>query len=65
LRDPERGVLRERVSGDGILGHHRKVHLPPGERTTFGVPRALIAAAWHGVRPRRLLGARAERRRPV
>jgi N-carbamoylputrescine amidase len=24
------------VSGDGLLGHHRKVHLPPGERTTFG-----------------------------
>lgn len=23
------------VSGDGILGHHRKVHLPPTERTTF------------------------------
>jgi N-carbamoylputrescine amidase len=24
------------VSGDGILGHHRKVHLPAGERGTFG-----------------------------
>ena len=24
------------VSGDGILGHHRKVHLPPGERGVFG-----------------------------
>jgi len=24
------------VNGDGILGHHRKVHLPPGERATFG-----------------------------
>ena len=24
------------VSGDGILGHHRKVHLPPGERGIFG-----------------------------
>jgi len=23
------------VSGDGILGHHRKVHLPPGERAAF------------------------------
>ncbi len=23
------------VSGDGILGHHRKVHLPPGERGTY------------------------------
>lgn len=24
------------VSGDGILGHHRKVHLPAGERGVFG-----------------------------
>jgi N-carbamoylputrescine amidase len=24
------------VSGDGILGHHRKVHLPVGERGVFG-----------------------------
>ena len=24
------------VSGDGVLGHHRKVHLPPGERGAFG-----------------------------
>jgi N-carbamoylputrescine amidase len=24
------------VTGDGILGHHRKVHLPPGERGAFG-----------------------------
>lgn len=24
------------VSGDGVLGHHRKVHLPPGERGVFG-----------------------------
>ncbi len=24
------------VNGDGILGHHRKVHLPPGERGIFG-----------------------------
>jgi len=23
------------VSGDGVLGHHRKVHLPAGERATF------------------------------
>ena len=23
------------VSGDGVLGHHRKVHLPPGERRAF------------------------------
>lgn len=23
------------LSGDGILGHHRKVHLPPTERSTF------------------------------
>lgn len=23
------------VSGDGVLGHHRKVHLPPGERGAF------------------------------
>jgi N-carbamoylputrescine amidase len=23
------------VSGDGVLGHHRKVHLPPGERFAF------------------------------
>jgi len=23
------------VSGDGILGHHRKVHLPPGERFAY------------------------------
>jgi predicted amidohydrolase len=23
------------VSGDGVLGHHRKVHLPPSERGTF------------------------------
>lgn len=23
------------VTGDGVLGHHRKVHLPPTERTTF------------------------------
>lgn len=23
------------VNGDGILGHHRKVHLPPGERGAF------------------------------
>jgi N-carbamoylputrescine amidase len=24
------------VSGDGVLGHHRKVHLPAGERAVFG-----------------------------
>lgn len=24
------------VNGDGLLGHHRKVHLPPGERAAFG-----------------------------
>jgi predicted amidohydrolase len=24
------------VNGDGLLGHHRKVHLPPAERTVFG-----------------------------
>jgi nitrilase len=24
------------VNGDGVLGHHRKVHLPPGERLAFG-----------------------------
>jgi predicted amidohydrolase len=24
------------VSGDGVLGHHRKVHLPAGERDWFG-----------------------------
>ena len=24
------------VSGDGVLGHHRKVHVPTGERLTFG-----------------------------
>jgi predicted amidohydrolase len=24
------------VNGDGLLGHHRKVHLPPGERAVFG-----------------------------
>lgn len=24
------------VTGDGLLGHHRKVHLPPGERAVFG-----------------------------
>ena len=24
------------VNGDGLLGHHRKVHLPAGERDTFG-----------------------------
>jgi predicted amidohydrolase len=24
------------VSGDGVLGHHRKVHLAPGERGAFG-----------------------------
>ena len=23
------------VSGDGVLGHHRKVHVPPGERALF------------------------------
>ncbi len=23
------------LSGDGVLGHHRKVHLPPGERASF------------------------------
>lgn len=23
------------LSGDGVLGHHRKVHLPPGERGSF------------------------------
>ena len=23
------------LSGDGVLGHHRKVHLPPGERGAF------------------------------
>lgn len=23
------------LSGDGVLGHHRKVHLPPGERSSF------------------------------
>jgi predicted amidohydrolase len=23
------------VTGDGVLGHHRKVHLPPGERFAF------------------------------
>jgi len=23
------------LNGDGILGHHRKVHLPPGERASF------------------------------
>ena len=24
------------VNGDGVLGHHRKVHLPAGERSSFG-----------------------------
>ncbi|MEA2217573.1 MAG: N-carbamoylputrescine amidase [Solirubrobacteraceae bacterium] len=24
------------VNGDGLLGHHRKVHLPAGERASFG-----------------------------
>jgi predicted amidohydrolase len=24
------------VNGDGVLGHHRKVHVPAGERATFG-----------------------------
>jgi predicted amidohydrolase len=24
------------VNGDGVLGHHRKVHLPPGEHGAFG-----------------------------
>jgi len=24
------------VNGDGLLGHHRKVHLPPAERAAFG-----------------------------
>ncbi len=23
------------LNGDGVLGHHRKVHLPPGERASF------------------------------
>jgi predicted amidohydrolase len=23
------------INGDGLLGHHRKVHVPPGERATF------------------------------
>jgi predicted amidohydrolase len=23
------------LNGDGVLGHHRKVHLPPGERSSF------------------------------
>ncbi len=31
------------VSGDGVLGHHRKVHLPPGERAVFAAGREFAA----------------------
>lgn len=31
------------VSGDGILGHHRKVHLPPGERAAFSAGEGFAA----------------------
>jgi N-carbamoylputrescine amidase len=31
------------VNGDGILGHHRKVHLPAGERGAFGAGEGFAA----------------------
>ena len=31
------------LSGDGILGHHRKVHLPAGERASFSAGRGFSA----------------------
>jgi N-carbamoylputrescine amidase len=31
------------VSGDGVLGHHRKVHVPTGERLTFAAGSAFAA----------------------
>jgi predicted amidohydrolase len=31
------------VSGDGVLGHHRKVHLPQGERAAFGAGEGFAA----------------------
>lgn len=31
------------VSGDGILGHHRKIHLPPGEVSTYRAGEQLSA----------------------
>ena len=31
------------VSGDGILGHHRKVHVPPAERSTFNAGEGFAA----------------------
>jgi predicted amidohydrolase len=31
------------VTGDGVLGHHRKVHLPPSERGTFAAGDAFAA----------------------
>ena len=46
------------VNGDGVLGHHRKVHLPPGERevhvpgegfAAFDIGGDLVAASDRGV----------------
>lgn len=31
------------LSGDGLLGHHRKVHLPPGERDSFSPGEGFVA----------------------
>lgn len=31
------------VSGDGVLGHHRKVHLPPGERFAYAAGESFAA----------------------
>jgi predicted amidohydrolase len=31
------------VNGDGILGHHRKVHVPPSERGAFGAGKGFAA----------------------
>jgi predicted amidohydrolase len=31
------------LNGDGVLGHHRKVHLPPGERGSFRAGRGFAS----------------------
>lgn len=31
------------LNGDGVLGHHRKVHLPPGERASFSAGEGFAA----------------------
>ncbi len=63
------------VSGDGILGHHRKVHLPPGERgvlnagsgfAAFDTPigRIGMLVCYDKTFPEAARAARARRRRP-